>query len=258
MDLLLFSFGEVRHVTAQDFTIGFLEKVINDMAKDGKVFSNEAQFQFDLGRELECKTGCRVLFEVLSLDKESQHGKHYTDLVIDFGNQEYIAIELKYKTGAKDEKKKPSKGYCQQLNAFVYSPLGSEDQVVVFPQGAEDEGSYLFLWDVYRLQKLTAGEIAFHLDKKPPVKGFAIILANSRKYWEGPKKSPVVWEAFSLQEDRVIPGGVELKWKEGSIQAKTKHPLVFAKDYTCKWEPYPLELRERSTDYPLKYMILEV
>ena len=231
--------------------------IMEEFSKDSRIFTNEKQFQFELGKALEKKTGQKVLFEVLSIDNPSTDKKKkklYTDLVIDFGNKKFVCIELKYKSAEKPTAKTIPAGYDVTKEAFQYG------NSLVFPQGAEDEGSYFFLQDVERLEKLVDGKIYFRLDEGNTVeKSYAVILTNSKKYWEGTKKDDSAWSDFQLtaKKDGTQRNRKEMKWKEG-----TKHsnwpPIKLRGVYPCDWTPYLEGKDTYDTVYPFQYMVWEI
>lgn len=84
-----------------------IREIIYGFASENRIYSNEAQFQHDLAISLE-KLGYNVYLEVLSINadsldefkakKKNERVKLYTDIAIKISENEYIAIELKYKT----------------------------------------------------------------------------------------------------------------------------------------------------------------
>ena len=168
------------------FTKGTLETAINNLAKDGKIFSNESQFQFELAWELK-KMGFDVELEVLSADcsiggfvglSKEETKKQYTDIIVK-DDEGYKAIELKYKT--KD----------LQKGVYIYTNHAGEHYV--FSQGALNEGAYLFWKDVQRLEKLVAGIVPLNFDKDKKVsKGYVILMTNDCGYW----KSRAPWSGY--------------------------------------------------------------
>ena len=234
------------------FSKSDLTDIINQFRDEKRVFSNESQFQFELADGLQ-KRGFRTLFEVLSNDKNGK--KLYTDLVVDLGNKEYVAIELKYKAAGKPDSKN-TKGFDVEKNAFCYGEYKGIKQYM-YPQGAVDEGCYGFLKDVERLEHLKNGTLILNFDKENKVRqAYAIIVANSKEgsmtsYWADRKKE-IKWYDYNLGDGRKISGKLD-EWKTG----KTLHESVFLNnEYECRWEEYYSNTEQ--TDYPLKYMIMEI
>lgn len=244
-----------------DFSKETISGIIEGFSKEGHIFTNEKQFQFELGKALYNATGQQILFEILSIDHETTDAKKkklYTDLVIDFGNNQFVCIELKYKSAEKPTTKTAPLGYDETVGAFKYG------NSFVFPQGAEDEGSYYFLQDVERLEKLVDGDIPFRFDRNNHVeKSYAVIMTNSKKYWEGPKKDDAAWSAFQLTKgtNRTNRKRDKMCWKEGTKHANWP-PIKLRGDYLCDWTPYfgdkSAGKNTYDTAYPFQYMIWEI
>lgn len=194
-----------------------LDLIIKGFAQKGIVFTNESQFQFELGFTLqklfyenESTRDYLVKFEVLSaneddlrkysklsakekkkLSKEKKE-KLYTDLVIEMSSTECIAIELKYKTS----------GDNRILEYHVNNKM-----TFVFGQGAYDNGCWDYWWDVYRLERLVGVKGHTKIDYNftsniKVVKGFAIIMANEQSYWT--ESSNTLFSNF-----RLFPGPID-------------------------------------------------
>ena len=244
----------IERASHMAFCVNALEDIIESFRKEKLVFSNESQFQFELGRALE-KEGYKVFFEVLSLDERKSNSKSkkvYTDIIIDLGSNEYVAIELKYKTAGKPSKK--TDGFNDSIGAFCYRNKTGSLQYM-FPQGAKNEGLYFYLKDVERLESFARKDITFNFDKnKRIVKAFAIIMANSRKdssatYWSSQEGNTC--SAFSLCQGNIVHG-CGLKWADTS-SAKDWPPINIQGTYVCDWiDYYP------NHDYPIKYMVFEI
>lgn len=161
-----------------NFTKNILETAIKKLASKGKIYSNESQFQFDLAWELR-KQGFDVELEMLSVSQsyvkklsKEERKKAYTDIVIKDGT-DYIAIELKYKTPETDD---------------IMCYVANNEKVYLFPQGADNIGVYLYWKDIERLEMLVNGMIPLNFDaNKKVIKGYAVLLANDKKYWDNKK-----------------------------------------------------------------------
>lgn len=217
-------------------TYNDLKNIIEGFAENGKIFSNEAQFQFALAQAIKeyFKDGnCEVLLEHLILVKDKKDDdksednkkriKMYIDIIAKIDNN-YYPIELKYKTTDKNieyQKNDSSKAYT-------------------FKQGAEDIGSYDYIKDIYRIEQLVLGKndkerltVKFNgndTDFEEPYfdytslgkaikfeKGFAIIITNDNKYnkefindiFQLKKDgSHYYWEQFFLSDNRVLKGNL--------------------------------------------------
>gem|GEM_PF-3849272 len=109
--------------------------------------------------------------------------------------------------------------------------MGNNRLIPLFAQGAEDDGSYKFLQDVERLERLIYDKrsIAFspqkHVHKGNPAqmdisdhivygiqnrkitRGFAIIVTNESAYWKGQKKpDPLCANFFRVNHAQPIHG----------------------------------------------------
>lgn len=152
-----------------------LQQAINNLAKTGKVYSNESQFQFDLAWELS-KSGFCVELEVLSCNKpitdfvklkKDEKQKYYTDIIVKDEDGSYVAIELKYKTVEENIE------YATRSGKWI-----------AFSQGAENQGAYYFWKDVQRLEDLVNNKVPLNFNYSKRVsRGYAVLLTNSSKYW---------------------------------------------------------------------------
>ncbi len=208
-----------------------LRETIKKFGEDGKIFSNEEQFQFELAWKLKEK-GYNVRLEVLScseplekiaeLSKEGRD-KMYTDIVVDISDDESIAIELKYKTIGNSKTK-----------FYEYATNGRK--TVVFHQGANNIGRYLFLKDVERLEKLVDGKGFDAGFGGKVVRGYAIIISNDDAYWlpqknekqkeEGQKEENLM-EEFSTFCGKTIEGTM---YQHVKVSEKDKYIILDGKD----------------------------
>ena len=230
-----------------------IREIIYGFASENRIYSNEAQFQHDLAISLE-KLGYDVYLEVLSINANSldefkaknknERIKLYTDIAIKISENEYIAIELKYKT--------------EEETYFV-----NGKNYLTFHQGAYDNGTYDYLCDVKRLEDLVNGKYIFNLDKNNVVlKGYAIILTNDKHYCEK-RKTISPWYNFSLPNGRTIQGNLNWSEKGNEVDiigcdkkcAGRENPLSLSGSYTCKWEDYDIGCKVKK---PLKFMIFEI
>lgn len=280
------------------FTKATLETAMGNLAGVGKIFSNESQFQFDLAWELR-KMGYNVELEVLSanctpshfaaLSKEEKK-KYYTDIVIK-DDDNYIAIELKYKT--------PDKGI------MLYT---TSDNYYVFPQGAENISSYLYWKDVERLESLVHKRVPLNFNNNNFVKkGYAILLTNDKFYKFGNKRPAInggfgslAKEFFTIDGTTVsgtrywyikvdaygnrvnantpLSGGVVIKRIDTMADIKKyqkkKEDLAWidlSGVYSCNWQNYCCgitnvsgidktgkQMQKNVSDYSFSYLLLEV
>ncbi len=170
----------VSKETLSDIIVGFAKK---------KIFSKEVQFQFDLAWEIRRKyPDYDVVLEYLWEEE-----KWYIDIVIfSDAEEKCVPIELKYKTTDRE----------------IKYTIGNETSIT-YNQGAPDNGSYDYIKDIYRIEKL--GKTLNYKGKKYSVDcGYAIILTNDWHYYEklpskgeNSKYKYYYWEKFSLAQDQI-------------------------------------------------------
>jgi hypothetical protein len=253
-----------------------LTDAINEMAKKGFIFSNESQFQFNLAWQLQQK-GFDVLFEVLAAPVKdfanfsSYKGpKAYIDLVVKNKNNDYFAIELKYKV--------------PQKNLEYKTNLG---KMHTFSQGAPDEGAFLFWKDVERLELLGTDKLVLNFNPTINIKNkYAILLTNDKKYWEGNDKSlckeffpkdhklfehSLCWHVLldpntnqrvsgrSKRDEKITHKITNLADAQTHcyLNGKKKpiEPIFIKQQHYCEWNPYPCAVGKQPE---FKYLILEI
>lgn len=254
-----------------------LQHLIDEFAEKGIIFTNESQFQFELGFALQKLfdghgKDYKVNFEVLSMNQNDLSSnnieKLYTDLVVEMPNDKCAAIELKYKTAL------PS-----HVKLFKYTV--NKKRYVVFAQGAYDNGCYDYWWDVHRLEQLVHKEIIYNFSDKKVIRGFAVIMSNDKNYWE--EHNEGYFKNFMLTntgEDSINGtrlwrlDGKDVQKIPGKKDKRYLKPIPVNGKYKIKWLPYLLEnsrcelmpKREykqknrtpKSTDYNFKYLILDI
>lgn len=258
-----------------------LQCLIDEFAEKDIVFTNESQFQFELGFTLQklfddYDKDYKVKFEVLSMNQieidnelsANNIKKLYTDLIVEMPNDKCVAIELKYKTAL------PS-----HVKLFKYTV--NEKDYVVFAQGAYDNGCYDYWWDVKRLETLLNKEIKYNFSDKEVVRGFAIIMSNDENYWIEHKDG--YFKNFMLTDtgENFISGtrlwrlkGKDVSQILGQKDKRYLKSIPLSCKYQIKWLPYLLKnsrcelmpKREykqknrtpKSVDYNFKYLILDI
>ena len=278
-----------------ELTKKILEDIIKGFAEEGRIFSKEAQFQFELAialRDYVDKNGKKLIQDNnkdrIQLEHLSQDNKMYTDIVVRSGGS-YYPIELKYKTADKQ---------IEYIKGKITK--------VTYCQGAHDDASYDFLKDIERLEKIVIdkeftpfdGEDSFKIEK-----GFAIIISNEPKFWGSGVRdiSHSPWHDFFLFSndishhncERTIKAGTRLGWTnkdwtnkdswkwindEGTKGQEHKNnerfdPICLKHKYNLKWEEYmdsngfstlfPGGFEEKKEGkarkaHPFKFMIVEV
>ena len=263
-----------------------LKDIIEGFAREGKIFSNEAQFQFAFAWAIKnndkTKNANVMLEQPIFLKNKNDDTiieKMYIDIIVELDGK-YYPIELKYKTAAQNKE-------YEIKNTKYYT----------FTQGATESGSYDFIWDIKRLERLfnkmedkhyqwksglsTTSKEDIILDytslgKSPNFKtGFAIIITNNPNYNKN-RKADCFWKNFSLVHNRNLSG--KLSWfdaendctndfidlKNDSVffkkvksncgQSRCK-PIDIKGAYTLNWKTYPIEgLPEKE----FQYMIIPI
>lgn len=224
------------------------EDIIKSFAEQGKLFSNERQFQLEIAWALKEK-GYEVYLEVLE-DKEE---KAYIDLVVREADNEYIAIELKYTI---------------RDNGIKRMDYHIKDRcVTVYAQGAGDIRRYDYLIDIQRIEKLMGKTKVFGLEGAVVTRGYAIIMTNDN--YSGTDGKNTSYEEVALYQGRKIPKGKTLRLKLKGYEKK--QPICLKGEYLCKWFPFELKNTQikymtkkqgekciKYEKYPFEYMIMEV
>lgn len=239
----------------KELTFETIKKILDNFAEKGILFSNERQFQLEFASELK-KMFDNVYLELLDY---SENGKNYVDIVVDVGNNKYVAIELKYTT--------------RDMN-LLYKTTNRE--VYTFKQGAGDIRRFDYLKDVERLEKLEKrnNSSVFGIVGAKVIKGFAIIMTNDNYHKLNGKKRKnnqimdTQYVQVALQENRKISVNEQPLRITTSGYADKEINLKY--DYTCHWYDYNLdqhktkiqlknkELEIPYSTYPFRYMILEI
>lgn len=232
-----------------------LISIINGFAKDGKVFSNEQDFQFELALALKKeKEVANVKLEAVSFPRElgnlrnrvkrssirgvCKSQKEYTDLIVKTKDGLYYAIELKFKAA--------NSPYLYNSKAF--------GDVAVMKHGAANDNIYRFMEDIVRLENINSRR--FSKDIKI-AKGFAIILTNNNTYRNSSFENTAL-EAYSLMDKRSVgPGTLEIN---DSYKHPSLEPLSLSGHYTFEWNNYELEsdamLNDKTPGF--SFLVVEV
>ena len=212
-----------------------LEEIIDELATENKIYSNEAQFQFDLAWKIKkSHEDYDVVLEYLWKPE-----KWYIDIVVFYDNK-CVPIELKYKTTDKEITYNTKNGRCYTFN-----------------QGAPDTGSYDYIKDIYRIENLGKSLKYKGVDYTIEC-GYAIIITNDSHYYNKLKEKNkngnyYYWENFSLAQEQIKnniywinpknrtreePGNHTDKSREHEIILKNKYALMNNwKEYVVSYEP---------------------
>lgn len=233
-----------------EITKDFLTEILKKFGESGKVFLNEAQFQFELAWKLNeiCLANkmikCKVYLEYQTMHRSNEANvddgnikRFFTDILLLDNEGNYVPIELKYKT----------KGY-------------EDENLNLAQHGANDLGRFDYLWDLKRIQYLKNKPEKYERDKKllKFVNGFAIMLTNDEKYWEyttglldkqiNLKRRNPLYKKFCIGQNQYIDCGSELTWRDNGDNTCVRDtwrnvlpfvvPIAFDNPQKCKWEKY--------------------
>lgn len=256
-----------------------IKDIIIDFAKQELVFSNEQDFQIEMALALKTgKYGVKdVKLEIISLnetwedvkkkvqnkEKIDRQIKQYHDILVKFSDDEYVLIELKYKT--------PSK-LC-----FYKTKRG---EMITFAQGVYDIGAYDFLKDISRLETISERHMPGEIQKKIK-KSYAVLLTNDKNYrynrFDRKKKNGTQspWINYSIHDNKEFEKGrlYFLINKKNESAYKTPNGRHFDSidlnnDYKFEWCNYELagynnyedkKVKRKSCTCPgFSYLIVEV
>ena len=215
-----------------------IKDLMSKLAKQNEVFESEAQFQFELAQLIKDeygKYGFRIKLELVTAYSNNPLKRYYSDIIILDKDNNYIAIELKYKTKASN---------C--------------NGVILLNHGATDLGRFDYLWDIHRIEllKYKNRKIYSYNDKlKEFIKGFAIILTNESKYWTINKKSKdTLYKNFCISDLDKIDKKINLEWNKKNGKSCVDGTwrdiqLSFKQDYAFKWDVFNNDFR---------YLIIEI
>lgn len=224
-----------------------LEGVINSFAASNRIFNCEAQFQFELAQEIKNQFNCKVLFEGLS--RKNGEKRFFTDIIL-YDDKEVVAIELKYKTASLS-------------TTLPYLP--GKKCLDLANHGAVDLGRYDYLLDIERIQKIV--DSASAKDENVIIscnKGYAVILTNEKKYWDGLPNNTIDADLFFTQQTKIVKKGMH-DWKKSSVPPfypKTvagsfrANGLTMNNNYPCDWKDY-LKLNVGGNN-EFKYLVTEI
>lgn len=138
-------------------------------------------------------------------------------------NNDYIPIEIKFKT---------------KKQVFPYSVFGSETNVELADQSAQNEGCYSFWKDLKRLEIIRE---TFQLKYS----GILIFITNDSSYLKHPRQD-VQYEPFSIHQGRQVNKGEFLNWnstkKPITIERAAKFPgFTISNSYAITWKDMLIE-----------------
>lgn len=144
------------------------------------------------------------------------------DIVVRVDNN-YIPIEIKYKT---------------KRQIFPHHVFGSQTNVELAEQGAQNEGCYSFWKDIKRIEIL---QETFNLNNS----GLVLFITNDLSYLRQPR-ADVQYGPFSIHQGRQVVQDYFLNWDDTRKAIKAdraeKFPgFTIANDYTINWQDLNIE-----------------
>ena len=212
-----------------------MEKIIEKLQGKRQIFCSEADFQLEMAWVIkEMYHDAEVRLEYVPTFDDKMH----IDIIV-FISNEWIPIELKYKT--KNSKKEKM---TDQITQEVFNLKN---------QGAKDIGCYLYLKDIMRIESIKQ-EVKNNFEE-----GYAVFLTNDKTYLESPQNNDCVYKEFSLQHGITKHG--ELKWaehagdwtKKGGIE----DPIILKGIYKMEWNEFSKVDEERS-DGTFYYLVTKI
>ena len=181
-----------------------MEKVLEDLFKERKVFHSEADFQLALFRKIINIYGNpENIYLEYKLGRKEYSGLKYSAhidiLATDENKAPLCAIELKYVTNA----------------AEIRAKGVEQEEVFRLKSSGHTYAPFSFWEDVHRLELFQA--------KNPSVVGYAIFLTNRSDYRDNSKQK----SCFRIDKELTMPAKKEVRWKD-----KTTFSLL--NEYTRK------------------------
>lgn len=210
-----------------------MENLLEELFKKRPVFYSEADFQFALGWLIQQKyENYKVRFEYTyhPNDKSPMH----IDILVITDKNEWIPIELKYKT-----KNKPP------------MVVWNDEEFILSNHSAKDQNCYRYLKDIQRIEMIKEEQ------KGKFIEGYAIMLTNDKSYQGEPGES-VCYHKFSIHHTRTIHKNTKLDWKEGTSDGTKKgmtEPIELKGSYTMEWKEYHIFSEPKTEFY---YLITKI
>ena len=219
-----------------------MTEIIEKLQGKRQIFCSEADFQLEMAWVIkEMYPNAKVRLEYVPTFND----KMRIDIIV-FINNEWIPIELKYKT--KNSKKEEM---IDQITQEVFNLKN---------QGAKDIGCYLYLKDIMRIESIKEQkiEIIKGQEKNNFKEGYAVFLTNDKIYLKSPQKNDCVYKEFSLENGITKHG--ELKWAEHTGAGTKKgieEPIKLKGIYKMEWNEFSKVNEERS-DGTFYYLVTKI
>jgi hypothetical protein len=225
-----------------------INKLLNNLHNERHLFANEFDLQVSLCLEIRKEFADSPNIHVVpeftylgedldedSLASETNEKKNYCDIVVydEKSNNEAVVIELKYKVTTDYERKKAFEKRISPVH-----PKGTLDLNTYYlsNQDASDDGSLLFLEDMYRIEHI----ISYNTDKTgkyqlPPhgprltaIKGYCILITDDSGYWKSSREDSKgsktrIMHLGGAKEAKV--GGYKMNDKNYSFYTNLEMPL---------------------------------
>lgn len=231
-----------------------IEEILIKFANEKRIFQKEAQLQFELAWELQKQiernnSGAKVYLEFLGYQSKKTNKRFYSDIIIIDKDDNYIVIELKYKTKKAD---------------FID---GNNNHINLFGHNAPDDGRYDYLLDIHRIELFKyKDENSFQYSNQLQnfEKGYAILLTNENQYWnrtrENAETTNSVDKFFSIGQKDVIGGTIRWNTDQLKKHMQSRPSFVLKGSYECKWTNYCTQENKEQTDVyqEFKYLITKI
>ena len=188
-------------------------RVLSELSKTNPLFCSELEFQFYLAWKIKEIYGTE--FEIKIEYPAVQYDGHNRniDLLLVDKNNNFIPIELKYKTSK----------FEQELNNYTYK---------LKDQSANDLSRYGHLQDISRIEYFKKTEHNFLV-------GYVITITNQSSTWRGCLSQNTNSYEFSLENGTTVKKGVKNWGKNTCIRYKESYkPIVLENDYKINWQEY--------------------
>ena len=210
-----------------------MEKIIEKLQGKRQIFCSEADFQLEMAWVIkEMYRDAEVRLEYVPTFDDKMH----IDILV-FINNEWIPIELKYKT-----KKSKKEKMTDQITQEGFNLKN---------QGAKNIGCYLYLKDIERIERIKEAV------KNNFKEGYAVFLTNDETYRNRPRKINCDYKDFSLEDERIIERGEPLKWASAKKNKGIEDPIILKGIYKMEWNEFSKVDKERS-DGTFYYLVTKI
>ena len=210
-----------------------MEKIIEKLQGKRQIFCSEADFQLEMAWVIkEMYRDAEVRLEYVPTFDDKMH----IDILV-FINNEWIPIELKYKT-----KKSKKAKMTDQITKESFNLKNQE---------AKNIGCYLYLKDIERIERIKEAV------KNNFKEGYAVFLTNDETYRNRPRKINCDYKDFSLEDERIIERGEPPKWASAKKNKGIEDPIILKGIYKMEWNEFSKVDKERS-DGTFYYLVTKI